>query len=136
MLSRSYDMLAVLARKNKLKIFSETPTLFDVDKLFKSVDGLRSGVKILKKDCKILLDGWNMLEDMERSCRIRFTDKKFFANVKLDKSYKKLFWGTDILRPQKEAAYHPVFSASEILLMKKFYKKIWDEIQSRTHQFY
>ncbi len=134
--ARTLSALMELAREYNFKVVVKEPELLDVDAVLKLTREISTQKKISKTVCDKLLFAWNMFEDLERSCRVNITDQKFYTNEKLDKAYQKLFWGADILRPESEEAYHPVFSTQEVLLVKKFFQNIWTMVQSRTHQFY
>lgn len=87
--SKSLRGLHDLARAHGLDLNEKPAHIIDLDAAIEIVKDFEAGRKLEEKQCHLLLDVWNGLDDVSRSVNISLLPRG-------DKLYKKLFWGNNL----------------------------------------
>jgi hypothetical protein len=107
--------------------FCEEVSEISFDEFWVSVKNLRTGRASSIKTYKILLDGWNFIEDLIRTVGQESDLLRLRCPV-LDKLYEKLFWGNNLPAVTPEgASYSPIWMQEEIIIFRREIRKVWDE---------
>jgi hypothetical protein len=108
-------------------IFWSEVAIINFDKFWLSVKNLKPGKSASTKTCKILLDGWNFLEDLIRTIG-QESDLLRLRTPILNKMYEKLFYGNNLpaITPEGKS-YNPIFKRAEIATFRKEIKWVWNE---------
>ena len=105
------DLLRYASSEN-LSVETIEPILRDLDLVASWLGASETEVV----DCKILLDAWNIFDDVSRS-----VGGNFDANPKLtNKIYDKLFWGNNLpsVTP-KGKSYEPIWAKRELKIIRE-----------------
>jgi hypothetical protein len=124
------ELKKILGAESKKVKWSDVAEL-NFDKFWNSLRNLRLGRASSKRTCKLLLDGWNFLEDLGQT----FGLNKELENLRtplLNKVYDKLFSGSNLPSMTPEGrSYSPHWSQDEIYSLRKEFKKIWNLFRDR-----
>jgi hypothetical protein len=103
----------------------------DFDRFWVAVRNLRVGRASSKATCKMLLDGWNFLEDLLRTTRSRAVAKRLRTPL-LDTVYDKLFYGINLpaVTP-KGRSYSPLWTRAELRTLRKEIGAVWQYLRER-----
>jgi hypothetical protein len=97
----------------------------DFDHFWNALRRLKVGKSSSAKTCKILLDGWNFIEDMVRTVGLTETTKGLHSPL-LKKVYDKLFYGNNLPAVTPESkSYTPLWLREEIVSFRKEFYSIW-----------
>jgi len=95
------------------------------DKFWIALENLRINRASDIKTCKILLDGWNFIEDMGRTFKLSEEMKRLKSHI-LCNAYDKIFWGNNLPAVTPEGNYYsPLWSTEEISSLRNEFKYIW-----------
>jgi hypothetical protein len=125
------DLKAKLDEASQSRFCEE---LFEInfDEFWVSVKNLRINRASSIKTCKILLDGWNIMEDLIRTVG-QESDLLSLRCPVLDKLYEKLFWGNNLPAVTPEgASYSPIWMQEEIIIFRREMRKVWNEFFPKT----
>jgi len=103
--------------------------LFEInfDEFWVSVKNLRVNRASSIKTCKILLDDWNIIEDLIRTVG-QESDLLSLRCPVLDKLYEKLFWGNNLPAVTPEgASYQPLWEQEEIFIFRREMRRVWND---------
>lgn len=96
------------ADSRSFKIEDQAPAIYEFD----AIQNWAQSSVAMQFSCVELLDAWNMLHDVvvsvEHHSRFQAIDSE------MNGTYKKLFYGTNILCPPEAEQYEPTWSRSEI----------------------
>ncbi|MDD2814430.1 MAG: hypothetical protein PHP00_01650 [Thiotrichaceae bacterium] len=95
------------------------------DKFFGSLSRLNTRFASSTKTCRLLLDGWNLIEDLLRTFNLKEESERLKSPV-LNKAYEKLFSGCNLpsVTPENKS-YSPLWLADEIILLRKELRFGW-----------
>lgn len=97
----------------------------DFNKLWVSLRNLRVGRASSEGTCKLLLDGWNFLEDLGQTFELNQELEGLRAPF-LNKIYDKLLSGSNLpsLTPEGRS-YSPLWLQDEIYSLRNEFRKVW-----------
>ena len=96
----------------------DSRTKIDLDRFFLSVQNLNWQVTSSAKTRKVLLEGWNFLEDLARSLDIDESIAIFKSQI-LSKMYNKLFFGNNLPSVTPDGkSYTPMWTFDEVDQLK------------------
>lgn len=103
----------------------------DFDRFWVALRNLRVRRSSSKATCKVLLDGWNFMEDLLRTTRSRAVAKRLRTPI-LDKVCDKLFYGINLpsVTP-KGRSYSPLWTRAELRTLRKEIGAVWQYLQER-----
>ena len=103
------------------------------DKFWTALKNLRVGKSSSPKTCKILLDGWNFIEDLLRTFGLT-TEMQRLRSPLLNSVYKKFFHGTNLppVTPTNKV-YSPLWKQDEISELRKETRRIWNYLCESSH---
>ncbi|MCP4697027.1 MAG: hypothetical protein GY862_09275 [Gammaproteobacteria bacterium] len=120
----SLDEIKKLALDNLGSIDWSEIGEIDFDTFWDVVNSLESGTSFTKEKCSILLEGWNFMEDLDKTfgCTL-----KALKTPILNEMYEKLYYGNNLpsVTP-KGKTYNPIWKYEEIKDFKKEMKLAWD----------
>lgn len=118
------SLKVLIGNKSKDVKWSEG-CIINFDKFWKALMSLKVGKSSSKMTCKLLLDGWNFIEDLARTFGLT-KEIKSLRTPLLSRVYKKLFWGNNLPAVTPiDKSYSPLWEKEEISLFKKEFKLIW-----------
>ncbi len=125
------------AAKLGCRVAEPTPEVMDLDRLFRMLAALRPERSSSTRTCACLLNGWNTLEDMARSIGIPMDGPDPEEQAALGLAYDKLFYGNNLpaLTPAGQC-YSPLFTARERRAIRRYLRRLWQEITARSGQFF
>lgn len=107
--------------------WSESETI-DFDMFWKEINALNVGNATDESACKVLLSGWNFIEDMMRTFSLNYSYKELDKTL-IDKTYKKIFYGNNIQAVTPEnSGYMPLWGNEELINLRLTLLKVWEEI--------
>lgn len=113
----------------------EDDTSINFDKFWFELNNLDINKVSSVESCKILLDGWNFLEDMLRT----FSLEKELIHLKsetLNKVYDKLFFGNNLEAIKKNNSdYNPMWEENELKEFKSIFWEIWQTLSVYTYKW-
>ncbi len=119
-----HGLRSLLGTKSKGLKWSEG-TEIDFDYFWDALRGLKVGRSSSGKTCKILLDGWNFIEDLARTVGLTEEMKRLQSPL-LSKVYDKLFYGNNLPAVTPEGkSYSPLWLRGEIISFRKEFHSIW-----------
>jgi hypothetical protein len=115
------DLLGNKARQLK---WSESAEV-NIDHFWNALRGLKVGKSSSTDTCKILLNGWNFIEDLVKTVGHTEVTKGLHSPL-LNKVYEKLFYGNNLpaITPQGKS-YSPLWMREEIVSLRKEFYSIW-----------
>lgn len=124
-LSKSeHGLRDLLGPKSKRVKWSEGAEI-DFDHFWDALRRLKVGRSSSTKTCKILLDGWNFIEDLARTIGLTQEMKRLHSPL-LNKVYDKLFYGNNLPAVTPEGkSYSPLWLREEIISFRKEFHSIW-----------
>lgn len=101
----------------------------DFDNFWKALKNLKVDRASSEKTCKILLDGWNFIEDLAHTISLTEELKKLRSPL-LNKVYEKLFYGNNLpaITPEGKS-YSPLWLQEEIFLFRNEFISIWKTLR-------
>ncbi len=123
--AQSEAKIKKLLRSESKKVHWSESTEMDFDRFWKTLKTLKVGRASSGKTCKILLEGWNFIEDLARTIK-RTEELRRLHSPLLNKIYKKLFYGNNLpsITP-KGKSYSPFWLKEEISSFKNEFISIW-----------
>jgi hypothetical protein len=105
--------------------------VIDLDRFWSALRHLRVGRPSSTRTCKILLEGWNFIEDLSRSVGLARCTKRLRSPL-LNQIYKKLFYGNNLpaITPDGKS-YSPLWLRVEISAIRNDVNSIL-EVLSKT----
>jgi len=124
----SYKSLKELKRNivnKQINIQLSEITEMNFDKFWLSIKNMRCGKASSTNTCRILIDGWNFIEDLLRTFGLRSEIKKLRTR-QLKRVYKKLFHGINItaVTPMGKS-YSPLWEKEELHVFRHSLKMAW-----------
>ena len=118
------NMKKLLGDKSGRIQWSE-PAEINFDLFWKALKNLRVNRASSAKTCKLLLDGWNFIEDLLTTYQC--TDEvHILQSPLLNKVYKKLFAGSNLPSVTPEGkSYAPLWLPEEISAIRDEFRHIW-----------
>ena len=112
-------------------VFDELEEI-DYNDFWHKIKNLRKNRGSSKRSCEILIDGWNIIEDLLKTYNNINMLRKLKTPI-MDQVYGKLFYGMNLpsLTP-KNRSYTPVWLENEIKYFKQEMKEIWKFIESKV----
>lgn len=137
LIAGSEEELALLADEREVPLEVDDPYVYDLDRLFGLLGELPSDASLDIDSCKLLLDCWNMLEDMAKTLGLALTEMEEGKADILDTVYGELFHGNNLpsITPEGES-FEPVFSAEEIQAMRAYLAGMWAELYALNRGFW
>jgi hypothetical protein len=139
LITRNIQELVNYADANDLKLDSRSKVdlELDFDRLRNILSKLKPGKEISTKEAEVLLNSWNMFNDISYSLdrsilQINVRSRKY-SKKEIFHIYDKIFWGNNLppVTPQGEE-YHPIFLKKEVYFLKHAFafalKEIANEI--------
>ena len=84
------------------------------------------------KTCKILLEGWNFIEDLINTFNL-IESKSELTSEKLNNVYDKLFFGNNLKSvTPKNKSYSPLWTKKEISCLLNSMEKVWYDLSRYT----
>jgi hypothetical protein len=114
----------------RLPLSEEPPCFYDMDRFRKTLARLRPLRLASTRTCRILLEGWNILEDM--ACTLHIPFDLPYTDASLLAVSEKLFYGNNLAawNPEGEI-YHPWIRSRERKAMRRHLRELWREICRR-----
>ena len=109
----------------------EEAAFIDFDDFLVVLKSLEPYKQLSTEDCKVLLEGWNFLEDLERTFSPS-RSSRLLSNEPLNKVYKKLFYGNnlDAVIP-KGQSYYPILEENECLSTIESLCTVWSDLSQK-----
>lgn len=121
----SIQKLKTKVKKKKYNVQWDEPGDINFDKFWTAINNLRENRASSIKTCKVLLDGWNFIEDMGRTFSLQKEMKRLKSKI-LNKAYQKIFAGNNLPGVTPEGmSYSPLWTKKEIKALKKEFRYIW-----------
>ena len=128
LIAKSIEEIERVAEQNGLLLELEPPFIYDVDALFEFVGGLGPETPLDNGQCELLLNCWNMFEDMAKSFSVHLPDMEGGEGIALDEIYSKLFYGNNLLpMTSEDEPFEPEFSEQEIGALRAYFSNLWAE---------
>lgn len=101
---------------------------YDFKVFFRLVNQLRHGRVSNTKSASVLLNTFNMFEDLAYTLDLH-AEALLKGNPLVDKIFEKLFWGNNLpsVTPEGES-YHPFWNKEEAKYMQHMAKQLWSGI--------
>lgn len=109
----------------------------DLDAFSQKVLKLKAGSFSKPPTCKVLLDGWNLLEDIARTVGAPKNLRIYTKKGPVFKMYEKLFYGNN-LRPvtPKGKEYWPIWTEAELKAFKSALQELTNVLNDRAPELY
>lgn len=129
----SENELKEMIGKNSIEIHWSEGAEEDFDKFFGSLSRLNTRFASSTKTCRLLLDGWNLIEDLLRTFNLKEESERLKSPV-LNKAYEKLFYGCNLpsITPENKS-YSPLWLADEIVLLRKELRFVWHFLRANNY---
>lgn len=110
-------------------VLSENLTEFDLKRFWRSLEQLRPSRRISIAGCSLILDTWNLFEDIARSTNLPVKMISIEGQRIDQKIYEKFFYGNNLpsVTPNGEI-YSPKFSSEELKVIRYWFRSVWTEI--------
>lgn len=119
-----HGLRSLLGTESKELKWSEGAEI-DFDFFWNALRRLKVDKSSSAKTCKILLDGWNFIEDLARTFGLTEEMKRLHSPL-LNKVYDKLFYGNNLPAGTPEGkSYSPLWLLEEIISIRKEFRSIW-----------
>jgi len=107
-------------------------SLMNFDLFWSELHNLKRNRESDVKICKIILNGWNFIEDLINTFNLCESKSKLKSEM-LDKIYDKLFFGNnlDAITP-KNKPYNPLWTKEEIGCLLDSMEKVWHDLSIYT----
>lgn len=117
-------------------VASSAMTEFDLASFWRALGQLRPLRSVSSAHCTLILDTWNLFEDIARSMGLSFsavTSKSKYSNQKI---YKKFFYGNNLpsMTPAGKS-YSPAFNSEELKAIRRWFRHAWKEITDASPFF-
>jgi hypothetical protein len=112
------------AKKRDLQTSQDAEHVLDFTDLDKVLRRMRPGKYFSQKMSEVLLNFWNMLDDVSNSVKIQLIPVDCFDKKDLDKLYEKLFFGNNLPSVTPEGSkYFPIMIAKELKILRKLFRQ-------------
>lgn len=127
------DKLREITRQISITVHWDESCEMDFDKFWKSLGRLNTHYASSTRTCILLLDGWNLLEDLLRTFNLHHESKKLRSPI-LDKVYSKLFSGCNLPSVTPEnSSYSPLWLSEELILLRKELRSTWHFLKKHNY---
>jgi hypothetical protein len=105
--------------------------MVDMDEITRALLELIPGEEIPTKTCKLILGGWNFLDDLLHTMDMPRTYEEQNSED-INHSYERIFWGNNLeaLTPSSES-WHPEFSKDEIISVQGLFFSILETLEQK-----
>lgn len=117
------------AEKKSLWLSQQPPYIFDFDALKTYLGRIRSDRPISQKFAELLLESWNILDDVSYSTDTQLIPIDLISHVDINRVYEKLFCGNNLpsMTPSYKK-YHPILDVEEKGILKKMFNYAMNRI--------
>jgi len=131
------EEIELIAEALGLPLELEDPYRYDVDGVFALLDKLTPDIYLQTENCKLLLDCWNIFEDMAKTLGISVNDMEEGNHGALSHAYEKLFYGNNLPSVTPDGKiFEPEFSPIEIGAMRAYFAAVWAELYAQCGIFW
>lgn len=124
-ISQTEDELRKLLGDDSEKIRWSEGGEINFDKFRTALKNLRTGRASSKETCRVIIDGWNFLEDLARTFGLADEIEKLHSTL-LNRIYHKMFYGINLPSVTPEGkSYSPLWEHEEIFLLRNAFRFIW-----------
>jgi len=114
----------------------QKPMIMDFNVFFRTLNRLRPGSFCSQNACCVLIDGWNLLDDIAYSLKVNMDKCCCDSSDIANSAYDMLFHGNG-LEPTIPGVlnYKPVFTSFELSNMRKYIRNLWGAIAHQDDFF-
>lgn len=124
-----------LLRGENIEVDWKSSGNINFDAFWSSLKRLSAKNTSSESDCKILLEGWNFIEDIIMTFELKNLHSKLQSKT-LNKAYKKLFYGNNIEAVKKDnSEYEPLWSKEESRLIFDTFTSVWSDLEQYTYKW-
>lgn len=123
-----------IGRQYGVKEFSGENLVVDLDRLWIVLGLVRKFTYFSKADCTMMLNSWNVLEDLAWTLGINLPPFQRASRMLIQDIYEKIFYCADVLGFRSEASYGLKISRRQRFFLKRFLFTAWKRV--RCHRLW